>query len=205
MNELLVATFLVVVGYFMGTIPAGYLISRMCGVYVTRVGSGNIGATNVMRSVGLVPALFVVVIDPLKGFIATFLPQHLGMGPVIVAASGLAAVTGNNFSIFLGLRGGKGIATTFGVLLAINPLVAILGLSLALTTIALGRFVSLGSLVGAASTPLLLVATNAYPLPHLILFVTLGAFAFLRHHDNLTRLAAGTERRLGRKLSQKGK
>jgi glycerol-3-phosphate acyltransferase PlsY len=196
MTELLAATLIVISGYFIGTIPAGYIVGRICGVNITKLGSGNIGATNVLRSLGVAPALAVMIIDPLKGFIVTFLPQYFGMGPIAVSAAGLAVVSGNNFSLFLGLRGGKGIATTFGVLLAISPMVALLGLAVALITIALGRLVSLGSLVGAVSVPLFFVATGTFPIPYLILVITLTTFAFLRHQDNLARLANGDERRL---------
>ena len=191
MNSVFAVTSLLLAAYFVGTIPAGYLVGRIYGVYITKLGSGNIGATNVLRSVGLMPALIVMIIDPLKGFLATFLPQYFGMGPLVVSAAGLAVVTGNNFSLFLGLRGGKGIATTFGVLLAIKPVIAILGLAIALIAIALGRFVSLGSLIGAVSVPLFLIATGSFPLPYLLLVTALTVLAFIRHRDNEAPISKG--------------
>src|SRR5699024_9971866 len=113
-----------------------------------QVGSGNIGVTNVLRSVGVIPAILVGIADPGKGVVAVLLPTLLGLDPWIIALSGFAVVVGNNYNIFLKFRGGKGIATSFGTMLAIYPLVALFSLLIGVYTIALGRLVSLGSLVG---------------------------------------------------------
>lgn len=197
MSDLVFTATLMATGYLLGTIPTGYLAAKVRGVDIQRVGSGNIGATNVLRSVGILPAAVVAVVDLLKGFAATLLPQILGLNPLGTALTGLTTVLGNNFNIFLKLQGGKGIATSFGVLLAINPLVAGLAGLLGIITIATGRFVSLGSLVGAVSAPTLLIATTSFPTPHLYLFLALALLAFAQHQGNLARLATGTEPRLG--------
>ena len=197
MINLLLTLTCMAIGYLLGTIPTGYLVARIRGVDIQRVGSGNIGATNVLRSVGVFPAIVVMLMDPLKGFLATLLPQLLGITALGTALTGLAAVLGNNFNVFLRLRGGKGIATSFGVMLAINPLVAGLASLLGILTIALGRYVSLGSLVAVVATPLFLIASTSFPMPHLYLALALTVLAFVRHRDNLIKLAAGTERRIG--------
>jgi glycerol-3-phosphate acyltransferase PlsY len=189
----------VVIGYLMGSIPTGYLIARAYGVDIQKVGSGNIGATNVLRAIGVGPAIVVAVMDPLKGFLATTFPIVMGVDPWVVALTALATVLGNNFNIFLGLRGGKGVATSLGAFLAVDPLVTVLAAALGLITMALGRYVSLGSLVGMAAAPLLLLASDNELPSEFVLAIALALLAFYRHKGNLDRLAAGTERRIGEK------
>ncbi|HEX7002812.1 MAG TPA: glycerol-3-phosphate 1-O-acyltransferase PlsY [Trueperaceae bacterium] len=194
----------VVIGYLAGSIPTGYLIAKAYGVNIQKVGSGNIGATNVLRAVGVGPAIVVALMDPLKGFLATLFPQLLGAGPWVVALTGLATVLGNNFNIFLKLKGGKGVATSLGVFLAVNPLVTGLAALLGLFTMALGRYVSLGSLVGLVAAPLMLLASGD-PLPaQLFLALALALLTIYRHSDNISRLARGSERRLGEKTARSG-
>lgn len=197
MYQLLAIPFLVI-GYLVGTIPTGWLVARARGVDIQQVGSGNIGATNVLRAMGAGPALFVVLMDPVKGALAAALPLLLGMDQWTVAATGLATVLGNNFNVFLGMRGGKGIATSVGVFLVVNPIVTVVAAVLGVFTIAIGRYVSLGSMVGMVSAPLFLLASGVFPFPDLALATILALLALYRHRENLRRLAAGTERRLGR-------
>ncbi len=196
MYQLLAIPFLVV-GYLVGTIPTGWLVARARGVDIQQVGSGNIGATNVLRAMGVGPALFVVLMDPVKGALAAALPLLLGMDQWTVAATGLATVLGNNFNVFLGMRGGKGIATSLGVFLVVNPVVTVVAAVLGIFTIAIGRYVSLGSMVGMVSAPLFLLASGVFPFPDLALATILALLALYRHRENLRRLAKGTERRLG--------
>lgn len=196
MSQLLAIPFLVV-GYLVGTIPTGWLVARARGVDIQQVGSGNIGATNVLRAMGVGPALFVVLMDPVKGAMAAALPLLLGMDQWTVAATGLATVLGNNFNVFLGMRGGKGIATSLGVFLVVNPVVTVVAAVLGIFTIAIGRYVSLGSMVGMVSAPLFLLASGVFPVPDLALATILALLALYRHRENLRRLAKGTERRLG--------
>jgi glycerol-3-phosphate acyltransferase PlsY len=193
----------IVIGYLVGSIPTGYLVARIHGVDIQKVGSGNIGATNVLRAIGPGPALVVALMDPLKGFLATIFPIALGAGPWVVALTALATVLGNNFNIFLRLRGGKGIATSLGAFLAVNPLVTVLAASLGLITIALGRYVSLGSLVGVAAAPLMLLASGRAVPAELLLAIALALLAGYRHLSNISRLAQGNERRLGEKTGEK--
>ncbi len=187
-----------ILGYLLGSVPTGLLVAKARGVDIQKAGSGNIGATNVLRSVGLIPALVVVIADPVKGMLAVLIPTMLNVSPWGIALAGLAAVLGNNFNIFLGFKGGKGIATSLGVFLLISPLVTVAAAAIGIFTIAIGRYVSLGSLVGLFSTPLLLLM-GSYSPAALFLAIALAALAIIRHRSNIIRLAQGDERRLGMK------
>jgi len=189
----------VLLSYLTGSIPSGYLVARVRGVNIQQVGSGNIGVTNVLRAVGTVPAILVAIADPLKGVLAALLPVWFGLGPWWVAACGIAVVLGNDYNVFLKFRGGKGIATSFGVLIVLNPVVALLSLFIGIYTIALGRFVSLGSLVGIGAAPLLLLLQGGSGPALFVMTLVLALIATWRHRDNIVRLAAGNENRLGRK------
>lgn len=127
--------------------------------------------------------------------------RWLEVGHWGIALAGFAAVLGNNFNVFLRLRGGKGIATSLGVFLAVEPGITLLSTLLGLFTITLGRFVSLGSLVGMVSAPLMLLARGWFPVPYFGLSVAIALLATYRHRDNIQRLAKGVERRLGEKLT----
>lgn len=203
MLDIVVTAVFMVIGYLIGTIPTGYLVAKARGVDIQKVGSGNIGATNVMRTLGVLPGIVVVLLDPLKGAVAVLLPTLLGGTAWTIALTALATVLGNNFNIMLRLRGGKGIATTMGVFFIVNPLVTVLCVVLAVFTIALSRYVSLGSMVGLFAAPLMLIASLAFPMPHLYLAVALAALAMLRHRENIRRLVSGTERRLGERTAPK--
>lgn len=189
----------IVVGYFLGTIPTGFLVAKLRGVDIQKVGSGNIGATNVLRALGTLPAIIVMVLDPVKGAVAALIPTLIGADAWTIVLSGLAAVLGNNFNVLLRLRGGKGIATSIGVYLVIDPFTALLCIVLGVATILVSRMVSLGSLIGMFSLPLFVLAGGNFIVPHLFLALALTALAVFRHRENIGRLLAGTERRLGDK------
>src|SRR5690606_10158811 len=201
--DVLLSAVSIVIGYFLGTIPTGFLVARVRGVNIQEVGSGNIGATNVLRALGVLPAIIVVVLDPLKGAVAALLPSLLGADAWTVALTGLAAVLGNNFNVLLRLRGGKGIATSIGVFLVIDPMTSLLCLTIGLFTILISRYVSLGSLVGMFSLPLFVLAGGSFLVPHLFLAICLTLLAIFRHRENIRRLLTGTERRLGEKAAPK--
>lgn len=200
MGSALVFAACLIIGYLLGSFPTGLLVARAYGVDIQKVGSGNIGATNVLRAVGLLPALIVVVADPLKAMLAVFIADLLSVSEWGVVLAGLAAVLGHNFNIFLGLRGGKGVATSLGVGLAVYPLITLAASAVGIFTIALGRYVSLGALVALFSAPLFLVM-QPFTLPQLVLLVALALLGIFRHRDNIVRLAQGTERRLGEKAT----
>jgi acyl phosphate:glycerol-3-phosphate acyltransferase len=196
MNPALQMLVFVVLGYLLGTIPTGYLVGRVRGVDVRRAGSGNIGATNVLRAVGPWAAVVVVIVDPLKGILAVALPSALGVDPWIVAATALATVLGNTYNVFLRFRGGKGVATSFGVFLVVDPLVTTLAVVVFAITLWTARYVSLASVSAVATAPLLVIARGA-DLVDLLLAFTVASIVIVRHGDNITRLQAGIERRLG--------
>ena len=185
-------------GYLIGSFPTGYFVAKAYGVNIQKVGSGNIGATNVLRSVGLWPAVLVVLADPLKAMLAILIADIMGVSEWGLVLAGLAAVLGNNFNVFLGFRGGKGVATSLGVGLAIVPVVTLAAAAIGVLTIALGRYVSLGSVVALFSAPLFLVM-RTFSVPQLFLVLMLLLLVVVRHWENIKRLADGVERRLGAK------
>ena len=203
MFDSLLITVFVTLGYLLGSIPTGMLVARWRGVDIRRSGSGNIGATNVLRSVGPLAALIVVLVDPLKGVVAVGIPTLMGLDPWVVSASAIATVLGNTFNVFLGFRGGKGIATSLGVFLVIDPLVTLLAALLFALTLWLTRFVSLASLLAVSGALLMLLARlDADPdvfaaAPKLTTVFAIAALTWLRHRENVSRLRAGVERRLG--------
>jgi glycerol-3-phosphate acyltransferase PlsY len=185
-----------VAGYLIGAFPTGYLVAKAYGVNIQKVGSGNIGATNVLRAVGLWPAIAVVLADPLKAMLSILIADIVGVSEWGLVLAGLATVLGNNFNVFLGFRGGKGVATSLGVGLAIVPVVSLASAAVGIFTIAVGRYVSLGSVVALFSAPLFLVM-RPFSTPQLFLISVMTLLVLFRHRDNLVRLAAGSERRLG--------
>ena len=188
--------------YLFGSIPAGVLIARLYGVNIREVGSGNIGATNVLRALGWGPALIVFAFDMFKGGLAVMIARALGVDGWLLGGVALAAVLGHNFSVFLGFKGGKGVATSFGTVLFLDPEVALFGLIVALVVIALTRYVSAGSLSGTFAG-LVYAAFTGRPLWELAAVGLLVALVFWTHRENVVRLQQGKERRLGEKADKK--
>lgn len=182
--------------YLLGSVPAAAWVARARGVDIRRVGSGNSGATNVLRSVGVVPGLLVALFDILKGALAVWLGGALGLSPLAATLCGVAAVIGHNFSPFLGWRGGKGVATSFGVIAAAAPVPGLGVLVIGVAAIALTRFVSAGSILGAVAAVLLALIT-AQPAWLTGIVTGLAALLVWQHRENIRRLQAGNERRLG--------
>ena len=195
----LVTVFALLLSYLLGSIPAAAWVARARGVDIRTVGSGNSGATNVLRSVGRGPALAVAVFDILKGALAVVIARALGLDPLWSALCGLAAVIGHNYSPFLGFRGGKGVATSFGTLAVIDPLVGACAFVLGIFTMWLTRFVSAGSIVAAVTAGLLVVVMQRQVWMIVIVLLLAGQLVWL-HRANITRLHEGTERRLGEKV-----
>ena len=189
----------VVAAYLVGAVPVGWLVARAFGVTdIRRHGSGSIGATNVLRTLGRGPAVATLLADVLKGYLAVMLGAALSGGePGITAAATVAAVVGNCWSVFLGFRGGKGVATGLGALLRIVPLATLAALPVFLAVVATTRYVSLGSLLAAACVPLGAVMLG-YPRASAVAALVVAAIVIVRHHANIARLRAGTESRLGR-------
>jgi glycerol-3-phosphate acyltransferase PlsY len=190
---------LVAIAYLAGSVPFGLLIARLKGnVDLRRVGSGNIGATNVLRAVGKGAAALTLVGDIGKGAAAVVLARGLGASSWVLAAVALAAVLGHLFPIFLGFRGGKGVATTLGVVLAAMPAVGGLLILVWLLVAVVWRYSSLAALAAAVALPALAWLLDGRPV--MVLFGVLSAaLIFWRHRENIKRLRHGTEGKIGQK------
>ncbi len=189
---------LVLAGYLLGSVPFGFIIGKIRGVDVRRSGSGNIGATNVLRTLGPVWGGVVFLLDFFKGALPVWLALGYSGDPLVVILCGLAAVLGHSFPVFLAFKGGKGVATGAGVLFGIAPEMAIFGIVLFAVIAFLTRYVSAGSLL-AALTVFLLFIVLGKPLPYTVLVGLGAALIVVRHLPNIKRLIAGTEPRIGEK------
>jgi glycerol-3-phosphate acyltransferase PlsY len=188
------------VGYSVGSLPLGFLITnRMRGVDLRRVGSGNVGAANVYRTAGLGIALLVVALDIAKGATSVVLAARLMAGVDAPVTAGVAAIVGHVSPVWLRFRGGKGVATAGGVFMMLAPLATAIAAVGFVATVWITRYVSLGSVVATAALPPL-----AWALDSSFAVVAGGTIAALviipRHAANLSRLAGGTERRLGQRV-----
>jgi acyl phosphate:glycerol-3-phosphate acyltransferase len=186
--------------YLIGAIPLGWLVARAFGVGdIRRHGSGTIGATNVLRTLGWVPAIVTLLGDVAKGYLAVVLAARLTGGePAAVAAAAVATVAGNCWSVFLGFRGGKGVATGLGALLRLAPWATLAALPVFLVIVASFRYVSLASLLATVCVPLG-AAVLGYPRASVAAAAGVALIIVGRHHANIARLRAGTESRLGQK------
>lgn len=185
---------LVLGAYLLGSVPTGLLLAKAAGVDIRSSGSGNIGATNVYRTLGRTVGVLTLVGDCLKGLIPVLAARYLGLPDAWIAAAGLAAFLGHVYTVFLGFKGGKGVATALGVFLGVSPL-AVLG---ALVTFVLlvwkWRYISLGSITAAAAMPFLVALLDRRPL--LVgMTVVVAALVIWKHRENIARLRAGTENR----------
>ena len=211
----------VVLGYLLGSIPFGVLVAkRWARVDVRQYGSGKIGMTNVLRTAGKKAAAMVLVLDLLKGVLAVvFAGLIVGGGYMVVGGfsllavlaaqvmAALAAVAGHNWSVFLKFKGGRGVVTFFGGLVALCPPAAIFGAEIFVMGAGLTRYVSLGSIAGAVGAYIILVPLvimNRFPIEYLAYTLLGTILIFVMHRDNIIRLLSGTERRLGDKAGTKG-
>lgn len=192
----------------LGSIPFGFLVAKVRGIDIRSVGSGNIGATNAMRVLGKPAGITVLLLDAFKGYVAVqwlilALPPLLGPGPEAMGhlrvVAGIFAVLGHNYTCWLKFKGGKGIATTAGVYLALAPWALLVGLIVFLLVVALTRYVSAGSISAAVALPVTVWIMHPDELFLNIVTTALGALAIYKHKSNIQRLMAGTENRLGQK------
>lgn len=187
--------------YIVGSVPFGFITGRLLGVDVRRRGSGNVGATNVLRLMGPTAAVPVLLLDAAKGVAAVYLGRTLatGVDPAWAGTlAGMAAIIGHNWSVFLGFKGGKGVATSAGAALMLIPRHVLLGLVVFVAVVAVTRYVSLGSLLGAVATAIYVLVAPA-AAAHKVLGVAAALFILVRHRSNIRRLLAGQESRLGRR------
>lgn len=206
------------IGYLWGSIPSGYWMGKLLrgkDFDIRAYGSHKTGATNVLRTLGKVPAAIVFIFDLSKGVVPTLVGLLVpfffvgGWGP---AVAGLAALLGHCFPLFIGFKGGRGVMTGAGVMLLLSPFTFLVSAILAFSTIAIWRYVSLGSIIGCASAMICAVVFYVIGLvnPHFFAAMSLPSMLYLLigpgliilfHHDNLGRLLAGSERKIGQKVT----
>lgn len=187
------------IGYLVGSIPFAFLLARRRGIDLRCVGSGNIGASNVLRSSGVPDAALAVSLDAGKGVLAVLLAQRLALGSTEQVAAGLASIVGHLYPVWLGFRGGKGVATAAGVFALLAPVALAVAGGVFLAAVWMTRYISVGSIAGAVTLPFAAAITSD-TLP-VVLAASLTAAAVVhRHRPNLARLLAGTERRVGQRL-----
>lgn len=188
------AFLMVLFAYLLGSVPTGYLLGYFAGVDVRRAGSGNVGATNVARVVGKRQGIWTLLADSAKGFIPVLLATQLGLDSITTALVGVAAFLGHLYPVFLKFRGGKGVATGFGVLLGLAPWATVCLIAIFVGALLTTRIVSFSSMIGAAAAPFVLWLFDYSPS---VIFMSafLAVMIILRHRSNIHRLLAGTEPR----------
>ncbi len=192
--------------YIIGSIPFGLILCKLLrGIDIREYGSGNIGASNVMRTLGTIPGSFVMFLDAAKGFCAVLICYHLGLSeelrPWIVVAGAMLSILGHTFSMFLRFKGGKGVATSLGVVFGLNWQIGLIAFFGWLTIVAITRYISIASIVIAICVPLQMIFWKSQNVPVAYVFLTsVAALAIvLKHIPNIKRLFTGTETRVGQK------
>ena len=197
-NEVGILHFLLgfVLGHVCGSIPSGlWLVQAFHGIDIRNYGSKNIGTTNVFRTVGPKTAVLVLIADAFKGILAVGIMSYLFHNPLLDVVTALGALLGHNYSLFLGFKGGKGVATALGLLIFMMPKVAVASFGIWLVCVLLTRYVSLGSIMAAIFTPPLAWYLG-YPSAYVIFSVVAAFFVVLRHKENIHRLLTGTESKI---------
>ena len=197
-----------VVSYFLGAVPVGLMVGKLTrGVDIRKYGSGNIGAANVLRTLGLAPAAIVLIGDTAKGLAAVLLAAHFIVGhyqPYFVIAAGLLSVVGHSASPFLGFKGGKGVATSLGVIIGLNWLIAAIAFGLWVVIVGVFRYISVASIIAAFSVPVMMHFSAPLfgahvPREYAICGLAAACLILLRHRSNLERLFRGAEPKFGQK------
>lgn len=192
--------FLVILGaYLIGSVPFSLIVGKLiAGVDIRKQGSGNVGATNVLRSLGTQGAILALVADALKGVVAVWVGLLVG-GSTLAAACGVAVVLGHCFSVFLKFKGGKGVATSGGIVLFLMPKIILALLVAFIIIVYLSRYVSVGSITVAALLPVLAFSLN-YDIAYILMGLMLAVIVIWHHRDNITRLQQGRESKIGQKI-----
>lgn len=197
-NEVGILHFLLgfVLGHVCGSVPSGlWLVQAFHGIDIRNYGSKNIGTTNVFRTVGPKTAVLVLIADAFKGILAVGIMSYFFHNPLLDVVTALGALLGHNYSLFLGFKGGKGVATALGLLIFMMPKVAVASFGIWLVCVLLTRYVSLGSIMAAVFTPPLAWYLG-YPSAYVIFSVVAALFVVLRHKENIHRLLTGTESKI---------
>ena len=183
-------------GHLFGSVPCGlWIVQALHGIDIREYGSKNIGTTNVFRTVGAKTAALVMAADMLKGIIAVALINYLFHDHMVNLVTALGAVLGHSYSLFLGLKGGKGVATGLGLLLYLMPEACTISFGVWLVTVLITRYVSLGSIIASLTTPVLAWYFD-YPVSYICLSVLCTFFIVIRHTENIKRLLNGTESKI---------
>ena len=199
-----------VVAYLIGSINSSILISKaVMGKDIRESGSGNAGATNMLRTMGKKYAIITLVIDILKGVVALILAKlamSFGAYDVSMYIAGVAVVVGHNFPVFFGFKGGKGVATSLGVILLLDWKIGLITLAIAIVIMAISKYVSLGSIMAAVVFMILQIAVmiinDSFDVTRLVCVLILGGLLIIRHRANIVRLLNGTENKLGSKKKE---
>ena len=192
-------TLAVACAYLMGSVPFAFLLARRRGIDLREAGSGNVGATNVLRTAGVARAVLAMCLDGVKGAVAVFIAQRLTAGSGAPVAAGLASIIGHLYPPWLGFRGGKGVATAAGVFSILAPVATMIAGAAFLVSVWISRYISVGSLAGSLTLAVAAAATDA-PAAVLVGSIVAALIIVLRHRANLARIVAGTERRVGQRL-----
>ncbi|MBI5681757.1 MAG: glycerol-3-phosphate 1-O-acyltransferase PlsY [Deltaproteobacteria bacterium] len=196
------ATFLLILtAYLIGSIPAGVLVARLYGAPDPRtMGSGNIGATNVGRTAGKGAGIATLIIDILKGAVPVIIAEYFfGGSVIIISLTAFAAFFGHIFPIFLGFKGGKGVATALGIYLSISPLQAIISLIIFILIVFVTRYVSLGSMTSSFAIIIIFLLSPSLK-QYVLLSIGICLFIIISHRENIKRLLNGTENKIGQKI-----
>ncbi len=200
--SVLVYIIISIAAYLLGSIPTGFLVAKARGIDIRAVGSGNIGAANTFRAIGKIAGVFVLVVDALKGFVAVeacrLVLRYSGIGgPEIhyCIVAGIFAVLGHNYTCWLKFKGGKGVATTAGVYLALAPLAVCIALGAFILTVIITRYASLSSMMAAVVLTIVVCLTQP-DLALRLVTVALCVLTLFKHRTNIQRLIAGTENRI---------
>jgi glycerol-3-phosphate acyltransferase PlsY len=190
-------TIAILVAYFIGSIPFALILARRWGTSDLRaVGSGNVGAANVMRASGVMAGVLVAVLDMAKGAASVVLAERLSASAAAPAAAGVAAIVGHTYPIWLRFRGGKGVATACGVFSVLMPAAVPPTLAVFIAAVWVTQYISLGSMLASLTLPAIAYALGS-PMPAVGAACVAAALIVFRHRTNVTRLRTGTERRLG--------
>ena len=209
---------IIVIAYLLGSFPTGYIaVKQLKGIDIRQVGSGSTGATNVLRTLGKGPGAFVLILDALKGVLAialvywlfnfnqiqNYIPPKVDAQvweTWLITLAGLAAILGHSKSIFLGFTGGKSVAISLGILLAMSWQVGLATAGVFAIVVAISRIVSLSSIAGAIAVSIFMVILHQ-PLPYILFGIAGGLYVILRHRPNIERLLAGTEPKIGQNVA----
>src|SRR3954469_23803434 len=187
----------IVTAYLIGSVPFALLLARHWGAAdLRRIGSGNVGAANVLRASGITAGVLVALLDVAKGAAGVLLAERMSAGPASAALAGVAAIVGHIYPVWLRFRGGKGVATACGVFSILTPLAVPPALAIFVTTIWVTKYVSLGSVLATIALPPIAYAMGT-PGPAVLAASAASAIILFRHRSNLLRLRTGSERRLG--------